>query len=207
MVRLIEELVPWIELCIISPNQSEQVEPPELDREEQLQQRRKEERRQRNAHQCDRRDRIVRAGILLRCGQHAERHRNQQRDHKRNAAHDDRQADDLVELRHRRHVPLPAIAEVAHNGLRQPRKEARHDVQVETIGGIQLLQPFLIGLCAWGLRELNGHGLRKRAWQTADQGVDDEHHTEQDQNRLQDSLDDIISHFLIRSFLARPEPR
>ena len=77
----------------------------------------------------------------------------------------------------------------------------------ETIGGIQLLQPLLIGLCARSLRELNGHGLRKRAWQTADQCVDDEHYAEQDQNGLQDPLDDVISHFLIRSFLARPEPR
>ena len=71
--------------------------------------------------------------------------------HKGDAAHDDRQADDLGEFLGGGHIPLPAVAEVADNGLAQPGEEAGDNVQVKAVGRIELGQPFLIGFGTGGL--------------------------------------------------------
>ena len=177
----------------LASDEAVQVEPAELDREEQLEQRGKEEGGQRNTDQRHRGDDIVRAAVLLGSSQHAEGHSDHEGQHKRDAAHDDRQADDLGEFLGGRHVPLPAVAEVADNGLAQPGEEAGDDVQVKAVGSVELGKPFLIGLGAGGLSQLHCHCLCKGAGQAADQRIDNEHDTEQDQYRLRDTLDDVVS--------------
>ena len=193
MVCLVQELAHGIQLGIVTADQTIQVEPAQLDREEQLEQRGKEEGGQRNADQCRRGDDVVCTAVLLGGGQHAQRHRNQQGQHKGDAAHNDRQADNLLELLHSGNVPLPAVAEVADDSLGQPGEEAGHNVQIQTVGSIELGQPLLIGLGAGGLRKLHGHGLGKGAGQAANQRVDNEHNTEQNQHRLRNTLDDVVS--------------
>ena len=193
MVGLIAELPPGVQLGIVTADEAVQIEPAELDREQQLEQRSKEEGGQRNTDQRRSRDDVVRAAVLLGSSQHAEGHGDHDGQHKGDAAHDDRQADDLGKLLGGGHVPLPAVAEVADDGLAQPGEEAGDNVQVKAVGRIELGQPFLIGFGTGGLGQLHCHRLGKGAGQAADQRVDNEHDTEQDQYRLRDTLDDVIS--------------
>ena len=65
--------------------------------------------------------------------------------------------------------------------------------QVKAVGSVELGKPFLIGLGAGGLSQLHCHCLGKGAGQAADQRIDNEHDTEQDQYRLRDTLDDVVS--------------
>ena len=162
---------------------------------------------QRDADQRHSGDDIVCAGVLLGGSQHAQRHGDDQGQHKGDAAHNNGQTDDLLELLHSGDIPLPAVAEVADDCLAQPGKEAGDNVHVQTVGSIELRQPFLVGFCTGGLCQLHCHGFGKGAGQAADQRVDNEHDTEQDQYRLRDSLDDVVTHGIFRSFLARQWPR
>ena len=203
MVGLIQELAHQVQLGIVTPYQTVQVKPAQLDREQQLEQRSKEESGQRDADQCGRGNNVVGTAVLLGGSQNTQGHRNDDGQHKGDAAHNNGQADHFLEFLGSRDIPLPAVAKVADDGLGQPGEEAGHNVQIQAVGGIQLGQPFLIGFGTGCLGQLHCHRLGKRAGQAADQRVDNEHDTEQDQYRLRDTLDDVISHGLFRSFLAR----
>ena len=209
MVRLVEELSPRVELVVVSPDETIEVKPAELDREDQLQQRRKEERRQGDAGQRDDRDRVVRLGILLRRRDDAERDCDDELEHEAHSAHHKAQPHGLVELIHDRDGPLPAVAEVAAQHRAQPSEEAGDDVLVQVVSARQLRHPLLeaLGTRLHGL--LPRHVLNVARGETTHQSVDDERHKEQNHDAQKHALEDILPHFsitpLVRKLVGLPD--
>ena len=121
--------------------------------------------------------------------------------HKGDAAHANRQTNNFLEFLNNRDVPLPAVTELTAHCAGQPGHEAGQDALIQTIGCVELIQPFLIRFCARCLGQLHGHVLGKRAGQAAHHHIDDEGNAKQDHKRKQDTLDDVVSHLKNRSFL------
>ena len=182
MVRFIHELAEGRQLVVIAADKAHKVEPPQLDRKEQLQQRGKEERRQRDADQRERGNRVVGAGILPGGRNHAERHRNEDLEEERDGAHDERQPDRVVELFHHRYRVLPRISEMAGAEIAQPAEIAGKDVLVKAVHRVELRQPLLIGFCARSDGKLHRARFHERGRQAPHDEVDDEGDAEQDQH-------------------------
>ena len=201
MVGAVTELAPRAELGIITPDQAVQVKPAKLDREQQLEQRGKEETGQRDAHQSHSGDDVIGTGILFGSSQDAQGHSDDHGQHKGDTAHDNRQTNNFLEFLNNRDVPLPAVTELTVHCAGQPGHETGQDALIQTIGCVELIQPFLIRFCARCLGQLHGHVLGKRAGQAAHHHIDDEGNAKQDHKRKQDTLDDVVSHLKNRSFL------
>ena len=178
MVRLIHKLSPRAELVVVTAHQSEQVEPAELDGEDQLQQRGEEERRQRDTCQRNDRNGIVGAAVLLRCGDDAQRHRNDDLKEERNGAHHEGQPNAVVELLKHGNGVEPAFAELTADGGTQPGEITGNDVLIHVVHGFELGHPFLKALGTGLLRLLTCHILNVRSGQATHQCVDNESHKE-----------------------------
>ena len=193
MVRFIQQLPPGAQLGVISSYQTIEVKPAQLHREEQLQQGGKEEGRQGDANQREGGDGIIRSGILLGRSNDAQRNGNHQLQRKGDQAHNKAQPNGLAELRGDGLGILPAVAELALNCIAQPGEVAGYNALIQAIGRIELTKPFVIALCTGFRGQLHGHILHIRAWQTSQKSIDDECHANQNQDRQQDSFDDILS--------------
>ena len=90
-------------------------------------------------------------------------------------------------------VYFQLCAELALNCIAQPGEVAGDNALIQAVGRIKLTKPFVIALCARLGGQLHGHILHVGAWETSQQSIDNECHTDQNQDRQQDSFDDIFS--------------
>ena len=195
MVGLVQELTHGVQLGVVASHQTVQVEPAQLDREEQLEQGGEEEGGQGDADQGSGGDGVVGAAVLAGSGHDAQGDGDDQLQDEADAAHDDGQADAVLELGDDGDVPLPAVAEVAGQGIHQPGDIAHGHALIQTVLGVELGKQFVIWFGALQLGKLHGHGLHVRCRQTAHQHINDEGDAEQDQDGEQDTFDDVISHW------------
>ena len=148
MLAHIQYLSETAEGVEVASRQAHQIEPPQLHGEHQLQQGGEEERRQGHTQQRHGGDGIVGHAVLLGSGHDAQRHRDQQLEHQRDRAHDEGHPNDLVELLEHGNRVLPAVSEVAGDKVLQLHEEAGDQVQIQTVLGVKLCQPLLVGLGA-----------------------------------------------------------
>ena len=200
MMRLVPKLTGRRQLLVVTADETVQVEPAQLHGKDQLQQGRKEERRQGDTGQRKNRDGIVRLAVLLGGSQHAQGDGNDDLQNEGDTAHDEGQPHRVVKLLEHRHRIQPAVTEVASEHLAQPRKKAGNDPAVHMIHLFQLSQPLLIALGAGRHGLLLCHSLDVGRRETAHQAIDDERNKEQDHNGNQYSFQNIFSHkFNLRS--------
>ena len=140
MVRLIHDLSPAAELVVVAADQTEEVEPAELDGEDKLQKRSKEEGRQRDTGQRDNRDRVVGSAVLLGRGDDAEGNCDEDLEDEGDAAHHEGEPDAVVELFKHRHGVEPAVAEITADGGTEPGEITGNDALVHVVHGIELCQ-------------------------------------------------------------------
>ena len=176
MVRLIHDLTPAAELVVVAADQTEQIEPAELDGKDQLQKRSEEEGRQRDTGQRDNRDRVVGSAVLLGCGDDAEGNRDEDLKDEGDAAHHEGEPDAVVELLKHRHGVEPAVAEITADGGTEPGKITGNDALIHVVHGIELRHPIVEALRArlHGLlaRHILNEGSRQAAHQQKDDGCD-----------------------------------
>ena len=182
MVGDVPELAPAVHQGVVAADHAGHVEPAQLHREHQLQDGGEKEGGQGDAHQGAGGDRVVGAGVLLGGGHDAQGDGNDQLEHQGDGPHDEGDGDHLHKLVNHRDGPAPAVAEVAGEHVLHLDKIAGDDVQVQTILGVELGHPLVIGLGARGGGQLPGHALHVGGGQAAQQRVNDKRHAEQDQN-------------------------
>ena len=109
----VEDLPGAGQIVVVSSDQTVEVEPAELDREEQLQQRCEEEGRKGNAGQRHDCDDVVGAAVLFSRRDDAERDRDDQLEEEGDGSHVEGDPDDALEFLNNRNRIIPAVAELA----------------------------------------------------------------------------------------------
>ena len=193
MVRLIHDLTPAAELVVVAADQTEQIEPAELDGKDQLQKRSEEEGRQRDTGQRDNRDRVVGSAVLLGCGDDAEGNRDEDLKDEGDAAHHEGEPDAVVELFKHRHGVEPAVAEITADGGTEPGKITGNDALIHVVHGIELRHPIVEALRARLHGLLARHILNEGSRQAAHQRIDNESHKEEDHDGNQNSFYYVFS--------------
>ena len=194
MVRAVPELAGCRQVLVVSSDESAQVEPAELDAEQEFQQGCEEEGGQRETCQRHDRDRVVHLGILLGRCDDAERDRDDDLKDERNAAHDEGDPDGILKFVHYGDGPSPTVPEIAADRSSAPCEEAGNDPLVHAVGGAQLLHP-LVETLGTGLHGLLPCDLLQvRSGQAAHQHINDERDEDQYEYGYDQSLDNILSH-------------
>gem|GEM_PF-5365425 len=122
--------------------------PPQLHRKDQDHHHAEEKRRDRNAHEHDKGDRLVGPSILTRGGHHARRHAQERTQHKGRARKDQRGPETVKHLVQHRAIERKAAAEIALHHMAEPNEITRHQALIQAQIAVQLFDVFRRGIRA-----------------------------------------------------------